>query len=123
MAFEQSVENGVACVREVDGRKMSFGIISMRDLGKLRALMPEAERKGSTLNDVWWWCKSPDGILSLVALSAQKFDPLVTEEAIDAMDKIVGIKELAEEIQEASAGKPKESAEGNATAESATTKA
>lgn len=121
MGFEQSIEGGVACVREIEGRKVKFGIITMRDLGTLRALMPDEERKGATINDVWWWCKSPIGTLALIALAGQKFDPLMTEEQVDAMDKIVGIKELAEEIQEQSAGKPKVSAEGNAVADTTTT--
>jgi hypothetical protein len=121
MAFEQSIEKGVATSRIIEGRKVLFGILTMRDLGVLRSQMPEAERKGATLNDVWWWCKSPDGILALVALSAQKYDPIFTEDQANELELIVGLKELAEEIQEASAGKPKASAEGNAATTSTTT--
>jgi len=122
MGFEQSIENGTATSRDIEGRKVLFGIISMRDLGKLRALMPDEERKGATINDVWWWCKSPDGLLAMIALSAQKFDPMFTEDQADATALLVGLKELGEEIQEASAGKPQksESAEGKPPADTTT---
>jgi len=122
MGFEQSIENGTATSRDIEGRKVLFGIISYRDLGKIRATMPDDERRGATANDVWYWCKSPDGLLTMIALSAQKFDPLFTEEQVNTMALLIGIKELGEEIQEASAGKPQksESAEGNPPADTTT---